>query len=135
MKDKILETIGKSLTYTRSVAETMPEEFYTSRLTSFNWSFAEMLEHISYGIGWWQVNMMEGVQTEWAPPAVATSKREIIGHLEKAFNALSEKVSKLTIDDAVIYGSFATLDHVTHHRGQLILFIRKQGLTPPEYTF
>jgi hypothetical protein len=41
----------------------------------------------------------------------------------------------MTINDDVIYGCFATLDHVTHHRGQTILFLRNQGLTPPEYVF
>ncbi len=135
MKKILLETIGKSMGYTLAVAEIMPAEFYNSRLTKDNWNFAEMLSHIAYGITWWQETMVEGKKAAWAPPAAATSKQAVIMHMKEAFNALSETVSGMEVNDDVTYGCFATLDHITHHRGQAVLFLRNKGLTPPEYVF
>jgi uncharacterized damage-inducible protein DinB len=34
-----------------------------------------------------------------------------------------------------IKGFFATMDHITHHRGQIIVYLRGNGITPPEYTW
>jgi uncharacterized damage-inducible protein DinB len=33
------------------------------------------------------------------------------------------------------YGAYAALDHVTHHRGQCVLFFRSRGIEPPEYIY
>lgn len=29
----------------------------------------------------------------------------------------------------------ATLDHITHHRGQAIIYLRCNNIAPPEYVF
>jgi hypothetical protein len=85
MKEKLLETVRKSMGYTLSVAESMPEKFYTSRPTEANWNFAEVLSHIAYGITWWQETMIEIKKTEWAPPPAKTSKKEVIAQLKETF--------------------------------------------------
>jgi uncharacterized damage-inducible protein DinB len=39
------------------------------------------------------------------------------------------------VSDSVVKGFQATIDHITHHRGQAVLHLRGQGITPPEYVY
>jgi hypothetical protein len=40
-----------------------------------------------------------------------------------------------TLDEKSVYGAYATLDHITHHRGQAVLYLRTHGIEPPEYVY
>jgi len=135
MKEQLLTTLENSRVYTLAVAEAMPEKFYDSKPTDAVWTFKELLHHIAYGIEWWNDNNIKKVKVDWNPPATVKDKAAIINYLNHAYDTLKSTVGKVTINDATVIGFVSTLDHVTHHRGQAVTYLRCQGIVSPEYSF
>jgi uncharacterized damage-inducible protein DinB len=135
MKEKLLAILENSKGYTLKVAAAMPEKGYSFKPKGAGWNFEELLQHIAYGIGWWEDNFIKGEKTEWAPPAGKGGKRAVQAALEQAYGQLEATVGELRLTDTVVEGFHATLDHVTHHRGQAVLYLRCQGIEPPEYVY
>ena len=134
MNNQLLSTLENSRNYTLSVAAAMPENLYNSKPTEAVWNFKELMHHIAYGIQWWKDNYVKANSTEWNPPAVTENKQLIMDLLNAAYDDLKITVNKQLSDDAV-NGFHATIDHITHHRGQAVLHLRCQGITPPDYTY
>lgn len=136
MKKQLLDTLNRAKDYTLAVAGAMPEKDYTFKPAGGGWNFAELLNHIGYGIQWWQTNYLLGKETEWQPLVINDEKKDVLVYLAKAFQDLEETCESLSLsNDAELIGLHATLDHVTHHRGQAVVYLRCQGITPPEYIY
>jgi uncharacterized damage-inducible protein DinB len=135
MNTPLLTTLENSKQYTLSVAGSMPDTAYGFKPADEVWTFGELLHHIAYGIQWWEANYIKGQQTEWAPPAAVINKKEVTAYLEKAYNGLKKTLSNGKLSDKAVSGFHATLDHITHHRGQAVTYLRCQGITPPEYVY
>jgi uncharacterized damage-inducible protein DinB len=135
MKDQFTDTIENSKNYTIAVAEAMPESGYQIKPISTVWNFGELMNHIAYGIGWWTKNYIKKEETSWNPPEVKQSKKETIDNLEQAYRFLKDSLIGASITEEKINGLHATLDHITHHRGQATIYLRLNGITPPDYTY
>ncbi|HEY6978115.1 MAG TPA: DinB family protein [Chitinophagaceae bacterium] len=135
MKEQLLSTLENSRKYTLGVADKMPGNLYNFKPTDAVWDFRELLHHIAYGIDWWNENYIKATETAWEPPAVKGEKMEIIANLDKAYESLKGTICNLQLNDKAMLGFNATLDHITHHRGQAVLYLRCKGITPPEYTY
>ena len=135
MKEFLLTTLENSKTYTLAVAEAMPEKNYSFKPTAPVWSFLEQLHHIGYGISLWQDNYIQGVKTDWSPTAVSKEKKEAIDYLNKNYDSLKQLITKGEVNENFIKGFQATIDHITHHRGQAIIYLRCNGIDAPEYVF
>ena len=135
VNQQLLSTLENSKKYTLAVAESMPEGKFNSKLVEGNWNFRELLHHVAYGIQWWEANYVKGVKTDWNPTPAKASKAEVLKYLNDAYNALQQTISKEKLSDGKLNGFHSTLDHITHHRGQAVLYLRKEGVTPPEYTY
>ena len=135
MKNELLATIENSRKYSIAVAETMPEDHYQFKPSPDVWNFKELMNHIAYGISWWENNYLKKVETPWNPPPILEKKEKIIELLNKAYHALTQTIKEAKQNDDLFKGFHATLDHITHHRGQTIVYLRCNGITPPEYTF
>lgn len=135
MKEHLLTTVENSRNYTLAVAEAMPEHLYHFRPSEAIWDFTELLNHIAYGIEWWNDNYIKKIQTEWNPPAAEKTRKQVIGYISQAYASLKDTISKESLNDDKIKGFYATTDHITHHRGQAVIYLRCQGITPPEYTY
>lgn len=135
MTEQLLSTVDNARTYTLQVAEAMPEDAYTYKPNGAGWNFGELLNHIAYGIAWWQNNYITGNKTDWNPPAAKTTKKEVVAGLIKNFEALYNILKGQALTEQAVYGVHATLDHITHHRGQAVLYLRTHGINPPEYMY
>lgn len=135
MKDQLLATLENSRRYTLQVAEAMPEGSYAFKPVDTVWSFQELLHHIAYGIQWWEENYVKGTSSDWNPPASKGGKKDVIAYLTKAYAALKDTISNAKLTEKEVQGFHATLDHITHHRGQAVTYLRGQGVTPPEYGY
>lgn len=133
MKETLLKTLETSRQYTLAVAEAMPEKNYHFKPVDTIWNFGELIDHIAYGIGWWEDNFIKGRKTDWAPAAAKVKKKEVLDYLRSAYDSLAATMSKATCTEKEVDGFHATLDHITHHRGQATVYLRCQGITPPEY--
>jgi uncharacterized damage-inducible protein DinB len=135
MKEQLLSTLENSRNYTLNVAATMPDDSYNFKPENAAFNFGELLFHIAYGIRWWEDNYIKGIQTAWEPPAVKVEKKESIKSLNKAYESMKITISSTKLNDDSVKGFHATIDHITHHRGQAVLYLRCKGFTPPEYIY
>lgn len=135
MKEQLLKALENSKGYTLEIAEAMPEKAYGFKLAENVWNFGQLLQHIAYGIHWWEENYIKGNEIGWDPPTTQGTKKQVKKVLEQRYSALQETISHLPPDKIKINGLFATLDHITHHRGQAVTYLRCQGIVPPEYRF
>ncbi|TMI75430.1 MAG: hypothetical protein E6H09_01055 [Bacteroidetes bacterium] len=135
MKEFLITTLENSRTYTLSVAELMPEREYEFKPVDTIWNFRELLHHIAYGIEWWENNFVKGKNVEWNQPPAKATKKDVIAYLNKAYASLKETISQGKPSNDAIKGFHATMDHITHHRGQATVYLRCKGITPPAYTY
>lgn len=135
MKEQLLSTLKNSKEYTLAVAQAMPESKYSFSPAPGVWSFGALMNHIAYGIEWWESNFIKKEEAAWNPPSVSESKGDVLKNLEHQFQHLESTIKQVQEIDELITGFHATLDHITHHRGQATTYLRCQGITPPEYTF
>ena len=136
MKQYLLESIEKSRNYTLQVAEIMPPDQYDFRPVDTIWSFAELMHHIAYSIKWMEENYITGLKSAWNPTPIPAGKEKIIEYLEKMYAELKHTINRLQkLEEEAVNGSYATLEHVSHHRGQATTYLRSKGITPPEYPF
>ncbi len=132
------------------VARAMPEENYSYRPTAVSKTFAEQMVHIGYTIKLLTQRYVEGMEvTPKTPDAGQMSKAEILELLQSGF-AYTESVIRSIEQDqldetCVMYHSgntvsrafafFYVQDHLTNHRAKANLYLRMNGIDPPEYTW
>jgi hypothetical protein len=84
---------------------------------------------------WWQENYITGNKTDWNPPPAKNKKPEIISYLTQAYDDLQKTIKKGSLTEQAVNGVHATIDHITHHRGQAVIYLRTNGVEPPEYMY
>ena len=145
-----LERLEKSKEYLILVAETMPEDKYNFKATPESMSFSENLMHIGWAMDWHSESLMGGREardwnTDIELKVDKKSKKEMIATIEKTFNKTIEFISNFDINRLEerldYFGADRTkrqvllllADHITHHRGQMLVYMRLNGLKPPRY--
>ncbi|MFT7073857.1 MAG: putative damage-inducible protein DinB [Patiriisocius sp.] len=145
-----LERLENSRKYLIVVAEMMPEDKYGFRASPDSMTFAENLMHIGYAIDWHSQSLLGGRESkDWKTDTIFkvanTSKEQMIATINKTFDEtikLIQQFDTTRFDDALDYFGlnrtkrqiFLLLaDHITHHRGQMLVYIRLNGLVPPRY--
>ncbi|HEU5292134.1 MAG TPA: DinB family protein [Cyclobacteriaceae bacterium] len=135
MKKHIQSTFDISKNYTLAVAEAMPDSSYNFKPAADVWTFNELINHIAYGIQWWEANYVKLKETKWDPPSGKANKKEAIKSLQQAFEGLQETLNTVKLNDDIVKGFYSTFDHISHHRGQATVFLRLKGIAPPDYVF
>jgi uncharacterized damage-inducible protein DinB len=145
-----LERLENSQKYLILIAEKMPEDKYNYRATPESLTFAENLMHIGYAIDWHSQSLLGGrVSRDWKTDTIFKvankSKEEMIATIDKTFQeaiTLIKQFDTTQFDNELDYFGlnrtkrqiFLLLaDHVTHHRGQMLVYMRLNGLVPPRY--
>mgnify|MGYP001819170475 CR=1 FL=1 len=145
-----LERWENSRKYLLLVAESMPEDTYDFKATPESLSFAENLMHIGFAIDWHTQSLLGGrpyrdYKTDTVYKVSTKSKKEMITIVNKTFDEsiiLIKQFDPENFDDELDYFGlkrtkrqiFLLLaDHVTHHRGQMLVTMRLNGLVPPRY--
>lgn len=145
-----LERFENSRKYLLLVAENMPEDKYGFKATPESMSFAENLMHIGWAMDWHSQSLMGGREardwnTDTELKVHKKSKQEMMDKIDETFDKTIEFISGFDInrlDERLDYfGSDRTkrqvllllADHITHHRGQMLVYMRLNGLKPPRY--
>lgn len=148
--DDYLERLENSRKYLILVAETMPEDKYNFKASPESMSFSENLMHIGYAIDWHSQSLLGGRESrDWKTDTIFKttnkSKEEMIATVNNTFDEtikLIKQFDTTQFDDELNYFGlnrskrqiFLLLaDHITHHRGQMLVYMRLNGLTPPRY--
>ncbi|MCC1484220.1 DinB family protein [Winogradskyella sp. E313] len=148
--EEYIERLENSKKYLILVAETMPEDKYGFKATSESMSFAENLMHIGWAMDWHSQSLMGGRDArDWNTDKELKvdnkSKKEMIAKIDETFHKTIEFISSFDINKLEerldYFGSNRTkrqvllllADHITHHRGQMLVYMRLNGLKPPRY--
>ena len=145
-----LERLENSRKYLILVAETMPEDKYGFKATPESLSFAENLMHIGWAMDWHSQSLMGGREArDWNTDTELKvdhkSKEEMIAAINRTFDITIEIINNFDINNLEerldYFGLNRTkrqvllllADHITHHRGQMLVYMRLNGLMPPRY--
>jgi uncharacterized damage-inducible protein DinB len=132
--------------YTLAVAGLMPAEFYAFRPSPKEMTFGEQLLHLSANLGWLSSTylMAEENPVRQADLKV-TQKDSVIAVVNRAYGyaeLVLRRFPSRELKDKVTFfaGPMNKLqiinlinDHQTHHRGQLLVYLRLKNITPPSY--
>jgi uncharacterized damage-inducible protein DinB len=131
--------------YTLEFAQVMPEDHYGYTPTKIEMTYGEQLKHIAGNMVWLCSSYLDGAATSIDPTRTGNSKKEITAMMQKAFEYASQTINSLTesdLNETVDFFAgkmtrrrilFLLTDHVTHHRGQLVVYLRMQNVEPPSY--
>ena len=141
-----LEKWQNSKQYLVEVAKAMPEEKYNFKPTEREMAFGEQLLHIKSNMDWLSSTYFTDNPQKDNKSDKKLSKADIIASLEKSFDAVYEIIKNTnpeSLKEEVKFFAgpktkFQILnllqDHVTHHRGQILVYLNLNGVKPPEYT-
>ena len=145
-----LERLENSRKYLILVAETMPEEKFVFKATPDSMSFGESLMHIGWAMDWHSQSLLGGREArDWNTDTELKvdnkSKEEMIVTIDKTFgetikfiknfdvNKLDERLDYFGLNRTKRQILLLLSDHITHHRGQMLVSMRLNGLKPPRY--
>jgi uncharacterized damage-inducible protein DinB len=145
-----LERLENSRKYLILVAENMPEDKYAFKATIESKSFAENLMHIGWAMDWHSQSLLGGreprdwrTDTELRPSN--KTKEEMIAKIDETFEKTIKLITEFDLaqleDELDYFGLNRTkrqillllADHITHHRGQMLVYMRLNGIVPPKY--
>lgn len=145
-----IERLENSKTYLILMAESMPENHFSFRATAETMSFEEHLMHIAWTLDWQSQTLLGGRaprdrKTDKELIVGQKSKSEMIAAVKNTFDQsikliselnsiqLNEKMSLLGFNRSKRQVLLLLADHITHHRGQMIVSMRLNEITPPSY--
>jgi uncharacterized damage-inducible protein DinB len=145
-----LERLENSRKYLIMVAETMPEEHYSYKPTPESMSFAAHLMHIGWAMDWHSQSLMGGREardwhTDTELKVEKKTKAEMIETIDHVFDITKDFIGgfdqRKLIDRLDYFGLDRTkrqillllADHITHHRAQMLVYMRLKGVKPPRY--
>ncbi|NMH89064.1 DinB family protein [Flavivirga algicola] len=146
-----LERLENSRKYLIKVAEIVPEDKYDFKASLESKTFAENLMHIGAAMDWHCQSLLGGrnprdFSTDTTFHIENKSKEEMIAIINKTFDDTTEWIKQFDtsqLDDKLDYFGLnrskrqillLLADHITHHRGQMLVYLRLNGLVPPDYT-
>ncbi len=148
--EELLERVRQSRAYTIECAMAMPEDKYDFRPVPEVRSFGQQLVHIAEANGSIMEWHVEGKKKPSWPYSGngkerVTSKADVTAQLNASYDYIQKGLSQMTdamlwdrikageIEQSRQWGLNLILDHATHHRGQIVVYLRLKGIKPPEY--
>ena len=145
-KEAFLEKWENSKNYLISMAESMAEDSYDFKPTERQMSFKEQLMHIKGNMDWLSTTYFTDTEFERKKAPLPATKEETIALVKEAFEAaytIIENTPETSLEETVEFfsGPKSKLqilnllqDHVTHHRGQLVVYLNLNDIEPPRYS-
>jgi uncharacterized damage-inducible protein DinB len=109
-------------------------------------SFKEQLVHIKGNMEWLSTTYFSSSEMDKGEKTLPETKAETIELLKKAFAAAAEKVNSASNEDLKTTVEFFAgpksklqilnllQDHLTHHRGQLVVYLNLNEVEPPRFS-
>src|ERR1700736_4655506 len=143
----LLSRWSTSRDYTLAMLDKMPDEHLGFRPTPEQWTFSQQLTHIADGSLLIAAPLNGDKPVYTGAPPRQLARAELKKHLEHSYDYVTEAFRRIPNDAAgeqpieFLGGEkmlkrdlcYRLLDHVAHHRGQAVVYLRLKGITPPEY--
>jgi uncharacterized damage-inducible protein DinB len=145
LRNELIEAFQKSETYTLAIIEQMPDDLFGFKYTPEAMSYAEQFRHCAvYTLGQIAGRLKLQNPYENAKPKVDLNKEETIAETKKLYAFLYKTIQELPderfYEKVDFQGSipvwrlfYAMENHIIHHRGQAICYLRLKGVTPKGY--
>ncbi len=143
--DTFVEKWDNSKTYLLKMAEDMPEELYDYKPTEREMTFRAQLVHILENMDWLSGTYFTNEKFQKKDRSNLTTKQQLIEEIQKMFDQaknritlnpnvdLSQKVDFFAGPKTKLQILNLMQDHVTHHRGQIIVYLNLNHIKPPAY--
>ena len=130
--------------YTIDLIEAMPEEHFDFQPTPETRTFTEQVSHMVDNMTWLSTDYLGAEKFDAKEP---TTKAEYLEYMRLAC-AYAGKSIAVALQDSTLLDTKMDFfagpmsgrqiirlmnNHVTHHRGQLIVYLRLKGIKPPRY--
>jgi uncharacterized damage-inducible protein DinB len=138
--------LQNSKAYTIKVANLMPDEKYVFKPVPGEMSFGEQLLHLTENLNWLTSSYITTSTSPETKIAIHEPKKEqILKEIIKTYDFAIESLRSFNMShlaDTVSFfaGTKTKLqiinlisDHQTHHRAQMVVYLRLNGIKPPEY--
>jgi uncharacterized damage-inducible protein DinB len=139
--------LSRAHAYTLELASRMPAEKYGFKPSSRQMTFAEQLLHLSQNLAWLSSSYLDKKQQNPLTKADARleQKDSILAVVNRTYDYALRTLgnfrpSELADTVSFFAGPMNKLqiinlinDHQSHHRGQLIVYLRMNGIPPPPY--
>jgi len=131
--------------YTLEFAHAMPAEKYDYAPVPEEMTFGRQLVHMCGNMIWLSSSFLEAPPFGKDVDHPSEQKDDVIKLLEESFDYAARAIDNFPADKLnEIVDFFAgpmsrrhifllMTDHVTHHRGQLVVYLRLNGIEPPRY--
>jgi uncharacterized damage-inducible protein DinB len=133
-----------------ALAEAMPEDKWSFKPTQGEFknvrTFAEQVKHVACGNEAW-AKQLSGekppARCDLGGPNPAKSKAEILAYLKESFQAIDKVIADTNEQNLLhpnpgqywgrnrLSGLTATVWHISDHYGQLVVYLRMNGIVPP----
>ncbi|MBR9919269.1 MAG: DinB family protein [Bacteroidetes bacterium] len=141
-QEDLLAKWANTSAYMLEIAEAMPAEDYEYKPTEDVMSFREQLVHLANNAAWLSSDYLG---EERPPKKDPKTKEAVINYLKTIFTQAERAIQNLdmeSLDAEISFFAgpmsrqrilFLLNDHLTHHRGQLVIYLRLKGIQPPKY--
>lgn len=147
--DELITDMERNKAMSLSYIEAMPADKFGYQPNEDVRTFAQQFLHISQGMiglssnGTGVTPIFQGENLE-ATEAYHT-KEEVARIVTESYDFAIKSIREMdssTLDEVVVRGQFEvtrlgwiskTLEHNTHHKGQCAMYLRMNGITPPQY--
>ncbi len=131
--------------YTIEFAEALPESLYDFRPVPEEMPFREQIVHICGNIKWLTNAYLGGSEDGPDVTNPPGTKEGLIKLLRSTFDYAADAIRNFNavhLDEEVDFFAgpitkrqvfFLMSDHLTHHRGQLVVYLRLNQIEPPDY--
>jgi uncharacterized damage-inducible protein DinB len=147
-KDAFLEKWNNSKEYLIAIAEAMPADHYTYAPTKREMTFGDQLLHMRGNMLWLGTTYFSSKTFDRAALAkdVPEGKEDIIKALKQSFDDVYVFIENTPLEDLKTTVQFFAgpksklqilnllQDHLTHHRGQVIVYLNLNDVIPPDYS-
>ncbi len=139
------QKLKNSAEYTLEVAELMPEAHYDYKPTAEEMGFKEQLLHLIGNVNWLTSDYLGGKKLDKDLKKKDYTKTEVINILKEGYALATEALANFKseqLEEPVKFFAgpmnkrqILTLlnDHQTHHRAQILVYLRLNGIKPPRY--
>lgn len=132
------------------VAKAMPEDLYSYKPTEISKTFGEQMVHIAAATKLLTQRYVQGLEVKPnTPDASKMSKEEILDLLQASLTytkRVVETIEQVQLDETCkmyhsgntvsrAFALFYVQDHMANHRAKSNLYLRMNGIDPPEYTW
>jgi uncharacterized damage-inducible protein DinB len=147
IKAQFIQDWQRAKAYTLDYLNTMPADKYSFKAVDSIRSFAQQMLHLSEG-NIFLIQTATGEKADWPgggsreQSASAQTKDSVVYYVTKSYDFTIQSVKNLdpnkygetvgTRNKATRYAwLLKAFEHQTHHRGQTTIYIRLQGIRPP----